>query len=616
MEKEHFGARFDENGNCMFRLFAPHVQTVGINFNNDPDHIFMMNQTDYGFHELTLKNLTSDTSYSFLLNASKKIPDPASLWQPEGINTYSTVFDHHKFDWEGDNFSGLPINEMIIYEAHVGTFTKEGTLRALISKLDYLSELGINTLELLPVAQFAGHRGWGNKTVFPYAVHNGYGTPDEFKALVKASHDRGIAVILVVEFCQHNIVKSLSSAFDSFFCDIHTTTHGKAINFDEQYSFGVREFYIQCALSWLRDFHIDGLRINNAETIYDQSPIHFLEELSTRIRSFEKENNRKCVLIINDHHNSTRSIQPNDKGGYGFDALWDEDFHHALHYRITGDINGVFRDYRYPEKMVSAMQYGFAYRGEFSDYRKRIHGCNTQEFSGSKLVIYSQNHEQTICTGEECRTIKKAGFEAAKLSAGAVLLSPYTPLLFMGEEYGETAPFNYFSDYSTAPSLNETLDKHYHELKFSQEKQLDPSDESAFTTSQLDWNKKDSEQGRAMLAFYKKMLLLRKEHPALKEPCHNRCQVQEIKPGVILMLRNPSTSDGRYAVVIFNFNKVAITEKLESYLPTGPWTLKLYSGARAFGGYGVPLDKILSTTTPLELAAQSFAVYFHTPLNI
>ncbi|MBI9112284.1 alpha-amylase family glycosyl hydrolase [Maridesulfovibrio ferrireducens] len=611
MKKAHFGAQVDNNGNCTFRLFAPHIQDVGMTLNTKPDHTFMLSPAEHGFHELTINDIAPDTSYSFLLDGSKKFPDPASLWQPEGLNSYSTIFDHHKFDWKGDNFSGLPIHEMIIYEAHIGTFSKEGTIHGLISKLDHLSELGINTLELMPVAQFAGSRGWGNETVFPYAVHNSYGTPDELKALVKASHKLGIAVILDVEFCQHCFMKDFNAAYIPFFSDNRTMAWGKTINFDEEYSFGVREFYIQCALSWLRDFHIDGLRINNTHSILDQSPVHFLEELSFRIRSFE--NKRKCVLIIDDKHNSPRPIMPADKGGFGLDALWSDDFHHALHHRITGDVNGVFRDYSSPEKMVSAMQHGFAYRGQFSEHRKRVHGCSQQELSGSKLIIYSQNHDQTICSGDECRTIKKAGFEAAKLSAGATLLSPYTPLLFMGEEYGETAPFHYFSDNAEALPPNASNEQELDLLSFEAP---DPYDDSTFTGSQLDWNKKESEQGKFMFEFYKKLLTLRREHAVLKEPCHSRCQVQEIQPGLIMMIRNPSASDGRYASIIFNFNKTAISEKLEAYLPKGPWTLELYSAAKAFGGDQPPLDKILSDSKPLELAPQSFALYFHTPLNI
>ncbi|CCO25344.1 alpha-amylase family glycosyl hydrolase [Maridesulfovibrio hydrothermalis] len=604
MEKKSFGARVHNNGDCTFRIFAPHIQSAEITVNNSSRQTIKLIPDEYGFHEATLKKIRPGISYSYSLDEFSKIPDPASLWQPLGLKNSSVIIDHHFFDWKEDNFSGLPMRKMVIYEAHVGAFSVEQSFSGITSRLDHLKDLGINTLQLMPVAQFTGQRGWGYETVFPYAVHSSYGSPDELKELVRQCHLNGIAVIFDVAFGSLTPINKLEPVYFPFFSEKYNSTQGRALNFDEKYSYGVREFYIQCALSWLDDYHIDGLRINDAHAIFDQSPVHFLEELSTRIKEFSKQNNRVCVLITGDKRNALRPVLPLNKGGYDLDALYNDNFHNALQSRLTGDTQGHLKDYSTPERMVSAMQYGFAYRGELSSYYQRLQGSSNSELRGCKFVVYSQGHDPDSSYLDKYRIIQKAGFEAAKLAAGATLLSPYIPMIFMGEEYGEPAPFNFFADAKTSYSPRIWKDSPV------------PNAQTTFSECQLNWHNIKTGQGRSMLALYKRILKARREHQALHEPCRSRCQVQEISPGLVLIIRNSTSNIRKYAAILLNFNQTTTTCHLSCELPEGIWTTEIYSASATYGGRADPLPTIISGKEKLELAPQSFALFFYTEVNI
>ncbi|NDV25089.1 alpha-amylase family glycosyl hydrolase [Desulfovibrio sp. JC010] len=589
MHKNYFGARLQEDGNCSFRIFAPHAQEVKIKIQSQQDRVEKLTPYKYGFHETTLEKIHPGDLYSFALDGGPEMPDPASQWQPAGMGEASTIISHHFFDWERDNFAGLPMSEMIIYEAHVATFSPEQNFTGLTSRLAHLKELGINTLQLMPVAQFSTAHGWGYDTVYPYAVHSSYGKPDELKKLVRECHRNGIAVILDVSFGNLIPVDRLAPAYAPFFSDKYNAPKGRALNFDEKYSYGVREFYIQCALSWLHDYRVDGLRIKDADMIFDQTPVHFLEELSSRIKSFAVANNRTCVLITGDKRNALRPVMAPEQGGYGLDALYNDDFYCALQNRITGNSEGHFKDYSDPDRMVSAMQYGFAYRGEVSDHYLRLQGRSQAELRGCKFVVYSQGHDENDGQKSKCRIIEKAGFEAAKLSAGATLLSPYVPMIFMGEEYGETAPFNFFDGYENKSAMDEC---------------------------RLNWMNIEDGQGKAMLALYRKLLKVRKEHPTIHEPCRSRCQVQEIAPGVILIFRNPTSGDRKYAAVVFNFGTKEAECSVARHLPDGVWTTEIYSAGSPYAGTAAALPGILPQDGSISIAGKSFALFLYSELMV
>ncbi len=604
MDKSHYGAIIDNNGDCSFRIFAPHIQKAEISINNQQGQISSLTPTGLGFHEITLKKVSAGTAYSYTLDGISGIPDPASRWQPKGLKNGSIIFDHHFFDWKGDSFSGLPISEMIIYEAHVGTFSADESFSGIISRLDHLKTLGINTLQLMPVSQFAGSRGWGYETVYPYAVHSSYGSPDELKALIKRCHLNGIAVIIDVSFSSLTPVDELTPVYPPFFSQKFNSTLGKAINFDEKYSYGIREYYIQCALSWFRDYRVDGLRVSDAHNIFDQTPIHFLEELATRVKKFAHANHRECILITGDKRNALRPVLPQDKGGYEIDALYNNEFHNALRHHLTGETEGHMNDFTAPKRLIAAMQFGFAYRGELSNHYLRLQGRKHSELNGCKFVVYSQSHELDSTEHDKCRTIQKAGFEAAKLSAGATLLSPYIPMIFMGEEYGEPAPFHYFTDSRSLPR------------NLEQEDTPLPEDKSTFSDCRLDWLNMETEQGKAMLSLYRKLIKIRSQHPTIHEPCRSRCQVLEIIPGLVLIIRNPSSGKKQYAAVLLNFNDQPSSCMLAENLPEGVWTTALYSAAAAFGGSAVEIPRILPRTAPISMAAKSFALFFYTGVNL
>ncbi|WP_415718482.1 alpha-amylase family glycosyl hydrolase [Maridesulfovibrio sp.] len=586
MNDNFFGARLHDDGKCSFRIFAPHAQQVKITIQSKETIIEELTPGRYGFHKTTIEKITPGDLYSFEMDGLKFIPDPASHWQPAGLMERSAIVGHHFFDWSGDSFQGLAMGEMIIYEAHVATFSPEKNFIGVLSRLEYLKQLGINTLQLMPVAQFSRLQGWGYDTVYPYAVHTEYGSPDELKELIKQCHLNGIAVIIDVSFGSLNPAANMEPAYAPFFSKKYNAPKGRSLNFDEKYSYGVREFYIQCALSWLRDYRIDGLRIKDADHIHDQTPVHFLEELSARIKEFAQKNNRTCVLINGAKRNALRPVLPPEKGGYGLDAMYNDDFYCALHSRVTGNNKGHFKDYSDPDRMVSAMQYGFAYRGEISEHYIRLQGSSKSELPGCMFVVYSQGHEENDEQDSKCRIIDKAGFEAAKLSAGATLLSPYVPMIFMGEEYGETAPFIFFDDADNPSALNEC---------------------------RLDWMNIENAQGQSMLSLYRKLIKIRQEHPTLHEPCRSRCHVQTIAQDTILIFRNPSSGDRKYAAVVFNFGKEESKFRISPYLPDGTWATELYSADKRYGGDAESLPDILPQNGAIKIAGQSFALFLYSP---
>lgn len=602
MEKKYFGARVHSNGECSFRIFAPDAKRVEISIKKKEVVRLEMISSGTGFHDLIVPEIESGTAYSFTVDDFIDVPDPASLFQPEGSKSSSVVVNHHSFDWRGDSFPGLPMSEMLIYEVHVGAFSPQKTFSGILERLDYLCELGINTLQLMPVSQFSGSRSWGYDTVFPYAVHNSYGTPEEFKELVRQCHLREVAVIVDVNFAALTPVNELTAFYPPFLSKKYNLEQGRAVNFDDRFSIGIREFYIQCALSWLRDYHVDGLRISDAHSIIDQTPLHFIEELSLRVKDFASENSRHCVLITGDKRNSLRPVLSFDEGGYGADALYNDDFRNSLVCRLTGDRSGRLNDYKDPERIVCALQYGFAYRGELSSHYMRLQGRSRSEIIGSELVVYSQGHSLEPDGGDGCRIIEKAGFEAAKLSAGVTILSPYIPLIFMGEEYGESSPFHFFNDACECAAEKQTG-------------AASPSDESIYSDCCLNWQNIESDKGQAMLSLYRRLLEIRKEHPAVSEPCRGRCQVQEISPGIILLLRNCSSSVRDYAAVLFNFNREETDCDLYRFLPDGVWVRDIYSASRVFGGTAEPLPRILPANESIVMAPQSFAIFFYSEID-
>jgi maltooligosyltrehalose trehalohydrolase len=453
--------------------------------------------------------------YVFRLENDRDRPDPASRYQPEGVHGPSEVVDHTAFSWTDKGWSGLALQSMIMYELHTGTFTPEGTFDAIISRLGDLKDLGINAIELMPVAQFPGKRNWGYDGVYPFAVQNSYGGPEGLKRLVNACHARDIAAILDVVYNHLGPEGNYVGEYGPYFTDKYRTPWGNAINFDGSYSDEVRNFFVRNALSWITDYHIDALRIDAIHGIFDYSARHFLRELGEAVHARAGELGRRIYVIPESDLNDVRVISPPELGGYGLDAQWNDDFHHCLHTLLTGEKSGYYKDFGAIDQMERAYRDGFVYSGQYSPFRKRRHGSSSKDRPASQFVVFSQNHDQVGNRMQGERLSSLVSFEALKLAAGCVILSPYLPLLFMGEEYGETAPFLYFVSHSDPGLIEAVRNGRKEEFKaFGWEGEPpDPQDERTFLASELHWEERTKGSHETLLRFYKQLIACERERP-------------------------------------------------------------------------------------------------------
>jgi maltooligosyltrehalose trehalohydrolase len=441
------GAVLFENQQCQFTLWGPELEAVEVQLLAPRQASYSLQRSPLGYWSATVDDIPEGTQYVYRVNYSEERPDPASRYQPEGVHGPSTVVNPRRFQWQDASWKNLPLQDYVIYELHVGTFTPAGTFEAIIPHLRDLQALGITAIELMPVAQFPGSRNWGYDGVYPYAVQNSYGGPDGLKALVDTCHQLGLAVILDVVYNHFGPEGNYTEVFAPFTTLRYKTPWGGAINFDEAWCDGVRRFYIDNALYWLRDYHFDALRLDAIHAIFDFGAKHFLAELAEATRGLETWLDKPLYLIAESDLNDSRIIRSPQVGGYGIDAQWSDDFHHALHTLLTGEDLGYYQDFGTCEALAIALRDRFVYSGNFSAFRCRRHGNQASDLPSTQFVVCAQNHDQVgnRMLGE--RLTQLVSYEALKLAAGVLLTSPYIPLLFMGEEYGEEAPFLYFIDH-------------------------------------------------------------------------------------------------------------------------------------------------------------------------
>ena len=451
-DRQKVGATYLGQQGCRFRVWAPRIAPVGVRLLGT-DRLIPLEKDRRGYYEAIVEGVRPGDLYYFHLGPDIERPDPASRFQPQGVHGPSAVIDA-RFAWDDAHWSGMALADYIIYELHVGTFTPAGTFEAVIPYLDYLAELGITAVELMPVAQFPGTRNWGYDGVFPFAAHDSYGGPDGLKKLVNACHRRGLAVVLDVVYNHLGPEGNYFGDFGPYFTERYQSPWGAALNFDGAYSDEVRKFFIQNALYWLGELHIDALRLDAVHAILDNSPFTFLEELRFEVERETQRINRKMFLIAESDDNNARLLQPRERGGYALDGQWNDDFHHSLRALVTGDQGGYYQDYGDFAQLVKAYREGFVYSGEYSRFRKRRHGSSSRDIPARQLVVFAQNHDQVGNRMLGDRLTQTVSFEQLKLAAGLVMLAPFVPLLFMGEEYGETAPFPYFVSHSD-PALIE-----------------------------------------------------------------------------------------------------------------------------------------------------------------
>jgi maltooligosyltrehalose trehalohydrolase len=555
------GAKYLKNGNCELSVWAPLLHEVALKILSPEERLIDMTKDQRGYWHAKVENVSPATRYLYVLESEKERPDPASSYQPHGVHKESQLIDHNAFQWHDIDWNGIALHEMILYELHVGTFTTEGTFDAIIPRLDELRDVGVNAIEIMPVAQFPGERNWGYDGVYPFAVQNSYGGPDGLKRLVNECHKKGMAVILDVVYNHLGPEGNYLWDYGPYFTDRYKTPWGQAINFDGPHSNEVRNFFIENALFWFKHYHIDALRLDAIHGIFDMSARSFLLELVERAEEFSRQQEKKFYLIAESDLNNATAARQRDRGGYGLDALWCDDFHHALHTLLTGENQGYYIDFGRIEHLVKSLREGFVYSGEYSQFRKRSHGNSSRDIPAERFIVFSQNHDQIGNRMQGERLHRLVSFESLKLAAGMVFFSPYIPLLFMGEEYGETAPFLYFISFSD-PHLIEGVrqgrKREFQSFNWNQEPP-DPHSIETFTGSKINWDKRYGSVNKTLLHFHKELIRLRKGIPALENLSKECLDVWSDKDQRVVIMRR--WKDNNHIVAIFNFNSADITLK-------------------------------------------------------
>jgi len=548
------GALYSQDNSCEFVLWAPFASSVDVKFVYPEQYIIAMDRDVKGYWRKTVNGISPGCRYFYLVDGTTQRPDPASAYQPEGVHGPSEVIDHAAFTWT-DSKRKIPApDRMIFYEIHTGTFTPQGTFEAIIPVLPELKDLGITALELMPVAQFPGDRNWGYDGTYPYAVQNSYGGPDGLKRLCDACHGTGLVLFLDVVYNHLGPEGNYLSAYGPYFTGKYRSAWGEAVNFDGEYSDGVRNYFIRNCLYWLENYHIDGLRLDAVHGIYDMGAKHILEEMADAVKSFGECRGGKYFLVAESDLNDSRIVKGRRSGGYGADAQWSDDFHHSVHTLLTGESTGYYMDFGELSHLATALTDGFVYTGQYSSYRKRNHGNPSKDIDGKRIVVSIQNHDQVGNRMNGERITELAGFEAHKLAAGTMMISPYIPLLFMGEEYAETAPFLYFinhGDPELADAVRKGRKREFESFAWGQEPP-DPRSAETFNRSKLRRNYGDDTAHRAMFHYYRELISFRRDISALRNLSRKNLEVESDGDGHVLIVRRKYRESGITAVMNFS----------------------------------------------------------------
>ncbi len=603
------GARLSPGGGCQFRVWASKAKHVELVLSDREPRYFDMQSEADGYWTTFVAEAQAGQRYSFRLDGGDERPDPASQFQPDGVHQPSAIVDQ-QFDWADFNWSGRTCHDLVIYELHIGTFSPSGTFEGVIPYLDELAELGITAIEIMPVAQFPGSRNWGYDGVSLFAPQNSYGGPDGLKRLVDACHQRGLAVILDVVFNHLGPEGNYLGEFAHYFSSRYQTPWGDALNFDGKRSDEVRRFFIENALMWYCDYHIDGLRLDAVHAIFDQSARPFLQELADVTAETAQLQNRHLLLIAESNLNAPRLVQQKAVGGYGLDAQWVDDFHHALHVTLTGEQSGYYADYSGVTDLVKSVRDGYVFSGQPSRYRGRRHGASEPQLDPRQIVIAAQNHDQTgnRCFGE--RLSQLVDFESLKLAAGLVCLAPYMPLLFMGEEYGEAAPFQYFvshSDPYLVESVRSGRKRDFAHFEWQHEPP-DPQSEQTFAASRLNHELKRQEPHSRLRDLYRTLLKLRRQCPGLQVRRRDQIDVLDWSDSGCFGLRYRAAETE--ALILFNTQQTAASVKLDRV--NSPVVCVLNSADANWNGpAGIEVARTLgrSRRVTLPLPPRAFLVY-------
>ena len=502
-----------------FELWAPRADRVELVIGASRETRTAMERRDGGWWAAAAPAEPGDR-YGFSIDGGPVRPDPRSLDQPDGIDTLSAVYDHDGFTWHDDGWAGRRTTHGVLYELHVGTFSESGTFDGAIEHLPHLVELGVDAIELLPVATASGARGWGYDGVLLFAPHPAYGGPDGLKRLVDACHAAGIAVVLDVVYNHFGPAGNHLGEMGPYLTDRHHTFWGDAVNFDGPDAAEVRRFVIDNALMWLRDHHLDGLRLDAVHAIVDESPRHLLAELGEAVDALAAELGRPLTLIAESDLNDPVFVRPRPEG-YGLAASWADDWHHALHAALTGERSGYYEDFGTLDHLVKALQQAWVYDGVWSPHRDRPHGHPPDGLPADAFVVTAQNHDQVgnRAAGERLPALTSWG--RLHVAAALLLTSPFAPMLFQGEEWGASTPFQYFTDHADPDlgrAVSEGRRREFAAFGWAPEDVPDPQDPATFERSKLRWEEASRPPHADLLRWHRDLVALRREHPDLHDP--------------------------------------------------------------------------------------------------
>lgn len=560
---------------CSFNIWAPHLETLELLIVTQNNRRHSLLKQPNGYWTGQVENIKPGDNYYFVLNGNLERPDPISNLQPEGVHGPSQVVDH-AYSWSDETWRGKALEEYVIYELHVGTFTPEGTFEAIIPRLDDLRDLGVTAIDIMPVAEFPGTRNWGYDGVSFFAPHHAYGGVNGLKALVNACHEKNMAVILDVVYNHFGPEGNYLGDYCPYYTEKYQTPWGRSNNFDDTYNEEVRHFFYQNLLYWMEHFHIDAFRLDAIHAIVDMSAHPFLKELAEVVDAYSKQKQRTYYVISESDLSDSRILRPKSECGFTHDAQWLDDIHHCVHTLLTGETNGYYADYGKIEHLAKAIKQSYVYTGEYSVHRKRRHGNSAADLPGRQFIVSAQTHDQVgnRMLGERLTSL--VDFHALKLAIATVMVSPYIPMLFMGEEYAEEAPFLYFTSHGDPNLIKGVRDGRKDEFKSFRwmGEPPDPQDEQTFLKSKINWEKRLQGKHHVMLQFYKKLLALRKNIPALSNLSKEYLHIDMREEERLLFLTRWQERDR--VVVLLNFNSHDMTALVQIGATVGEKLLDSY----------------------------------------
>lgn len=587
------GARLHHDGGCRWRVWAPAVRSLDLILHSTggKKSRHSMEKEFGGYYTCHVNGIRSGQRYTYRLNDERELPDPASQWQPDGIHEASAVWEPGSFEWTDGNWKGIPKEELVLYEIHVGTFTPSGTFAGIIPRLKQLRDLGVTALQLMPVAQFAGRWNWGYDAVFWNAVQNTYGGPRELQSLVNACHETGLSVFLDVVYNHLGPEGNYLCEFGPYLTDQFRTPWGPALNYHGCGCQGVRTSVCNNVRQWIRDFHVDGLRLDAVHAFYDLSGRHILGEIKATAADEAARSGKHVCIIAESNLNDASLLLPEAQGGYDFDAQWNDDFHHCVHTLLTSESSGYYVDYPAPQtQLVKVLERVFAYDGDYSEFRGHRHGVPVENRQGDQFVISIQNHDQigNRACGE--RLADLTGPAQLRLAASLMLLSPYTPQLFMGEEFGATTPFPFFCDFSDSTTRTGVRLGRLREFpEFAGYGKLpDPLAEATFLSAQLNWPDTNEYSGHGLYQLYHDLLSARREWEALRDREYRTARkIESIEGQTVLFLGRGNPAEVSMPLeIFFNLTQHNVTLRSDLYKGLEPLLRSedIRYGGSAWGG--------------------------------